>query len=149
MTKLVEKVKIFILSIILSVMMIPSINCEAVDYYIGVCEDGSEAYLMTETIICHYHDYGMREVLGEYSFTVKSVNKNSKKVKYIEYFMMNGLEFHYTKNGKFYDFRIAGRISEGTVERNLLKYIQNVVYKGKNLEPVREIDDYEQIRRNR
>ena len=100
------------------VVFFPTMTCEATDYYIGVYDDGSEAYLMTETI----KDRSEYDYL-EYSLQVKAVY-NSSSVKYVDYIIEAGPVFEVTKNGKYYSFRQVDKIfPEGTVERNILQFL--------------------------
>lgn len=79
---------------------------EAKDHYLGVYEDGREAYVMTETVKYYEeHRNGYLDAQG-YICTVKAVYPHSDNVEYISYKYMYGPQtdgLH--KNGTFYGFR--------------------------------------------
>ena len=79
---------------------------EAKDHYLGVYEDGREAYVMTETVKYYEeHRHGYLVAQG-YNCTVKAVYPHSDNVEYISYKYMYGPQtdgLH--KNGTFYGFR--------------------------------------------
>lgn len=81
-------------------------QAEAKDQYLGVYEDGREAYVMTETIKW-YEEYrnGYLDAQG-YTCTVKAVYPNSNDVERISYKYMYGPQVDgLEKNGVFYGFR--------------------------------------------
>ena len=117
MKKLVKMVKIFILSIVLAMMMIPAMTCQAVDRYMGTYDDGAKAYVMTETI------RRLRNGESIYNCTVKAVYSNSN-FEYIYYTIQTDPHMEVTKNGRFYDFdECRKKFGIGTVEDNIANYI--------------------------
>lgn len=79
-------------------------SAEAADYYLGVYEDGREAYLMKETVKWYEtHKNGYLESQG-YDCTVKAVRNGA--VEYIYYRYMYGPQVDgLRKNGTWYGFR--------------------------------------------
>ena len=79
---------------------------EAKDHYLGVYEDGREAYVMTETIKYYEeHRNGYLDAQG-YICTVKAVYPQSNNIEYISYKYMYGPQTDgLYKNGTFYGFR--------------------------------------------
>lgn len=85
--------------------IIATSQAEAADYYLGVYEDGREAYLMTETIKWYEEQRnGYLEAQG-YTCTVKAVSR-SGNVEKISYKYMYGPQVDgLGKNGTWYGFR--------------------------------------------
>lgn len=81
-------------------------QAEAKDYYLGVYEDGREAYVIMETVKW-YETYrnGYLDTQG-YSCTVKAVYPNSNRFENIYYKYQYGPQTDgLDKNGVFYGFR--------------------------------------------
>ena len=80
-------------------------QAQAKDYYLGVYEDGREAYLMTETVKWYEENRnGYLDAQG-YTCKVKAVYRDTD-VEYIDYKYMYGPHTDgLGKNGKWYGFR--------------------------------------------
>ena len=90
--------------VVVGQLVVPS-QVSAQDYYLGVYEDGREAYLMTETVKWYEeHRNGYLAAQG-YTCTVKAVSR-AGHVENISYKYMYGPQVDgLGKNGKWYGFR--------------------------------------------
>ena len=124
MNKIMKILKMFIMSVsvIVTMLMVPSMNCEAVDYYVGTYENGEEAYLIIESIA----QWNGMNTAG-YNCRVKSVNPNSNKFTIIYYeitlepaplCIKNGIQMRFrgTKEDRY----------KFPVESNLTEYMYNL-----------------------
>ena len=99
---------------------------EAADYYLGVYDDGREAYLMTETIT-FTPDKAYPDDFGKYDCKVKAVNVSSQRYSTIDYAVTYGMMGPIiTKSGRTYDRHEMQRLRQQTnsVEKKLLDYIE-------------------------
>ena len=101
-------------------------TAEAADYYLGVYDDGQEAYLMTETL--RFEKYAYEEDgPGRYYCSVKAVSpryQNYDTIYYVIDFGQMGAII--TKNGRAYDRHEMQRVRQqpNSVEMKLIDYVR-------------------------
>lgn len=108
---------------------------EAADQYLGVYEDGREAYLVWDTVK-YYRDYKGEYIVSEgYTCTVKAVYPGSNRVnEYINYKYQYGPQTEgLNKNGTMYSMRQMSELYKKTnhPENQLVIILRN--YYRKNL----------------
>ncbi len=111
-------------------IFLPSMNCEALDYYVGNYDDGSKAYLMTDTIKKvvtgeEWHN-GRKYYAFEYECTIKAVYSNSSII-HISYVVIPDPELWIVKDGKRFTRDEMKRIwnNHNSVEYRIYDYLKN------------------------
>ena len=101
-------------------------TAEAADYYLGVYDDGREAYLMTESIV-FTPDTAYPDDFGKYDCKVKAVNVSSQRYSIANYAVTFGMMGPViTKSGRVYDRHEMQRLRQqpNSVEMKLVSYIE-------------------------